>query len=60
MKKCYKTRIGSDELEEVEKLTEALEDIGAEGIWLETEEMTILLPPELAVCLEKAGILGLA
>jgi hypothetical protein len=57
MKKYYKL---VDELEEIEGLTEVLEDIGAEGTWLDTGEITILLPPEIAECLEETRILGLA
>ena len=59
MKKCYNLKI-NDKLEEVEELSEVLEDIGAEGVYLDTGEITILLPPELAECLERTGILGLA
>jgi len=59
MKKYYNLKI-DDELEEVEELSEVLEDIGAEGVYLDTGEITILLPPELAECLERTGILGLA
>ena len=57
MKKYYKL---ADELEEVDGLTEVLEDIGAEGVWLDTGEITVLLPPEIAKCLEETKILGLA
>jgi hypothetical protein len=60
MKKCYKfIPHCDDDIEEVDGLSEALEDIGAEGVWLDTGEITILLPPELAKCLEETGILGL-
>tara|TARA_Y100000310_G_C20352470_1_gene655036 strand:+ start:61 stop:246 length:186 start_codon:yes stop_codon:yes gene_type:complete len=61
MKKCYKLKIDyDDELEEVDGLSEVLEDIGAEGIWLDTGELTVLLPPEMAKYIEETGILGMA
>jgi hypothetical protein len=61
MKKCYKLAIDyDDDLEEVDSLSETLESIGTEGIWLDTGEKTILLPPEVAKYLEEIGILGLA
>ena len=61
MKKCYKLLIDyDDELEEVDGLSEAMEDVEAEGVWLDTGEITVLLPPELAKCLEETGLLGLA
>jgi len=60
MKKEYKLSIRYDDiLDEVESLTEILEDVGAEGIWLDTGEETFLLPPELAKYLEETGILGM-
>jgi len=60
MKKCYKLKIDyDDELEEIEGLSEVLEDAGAEGVWLDTGEKTIMLPPEIAEYLEESGILGL-
>ena len=60
MKKEYKLSIRYDDiLDEVDSLTEVLEDVGAEGIWLDTGEETILLPPELAKYLEETGILGM-
>ena len=53
MKKCYKLRIDyDDELEEVDSLSETLESIGTEGVWLDTGEKTILLAPEEAKYLE--------
>ena len=61
MKKCYKLTIDyDDELEEVDELSEVLEDLGAEGIWLDTGTRTVLLPQEIADYLEETGILGLA
>ena len=62
MKKCYKLKVDyDDELEEVDELSEVLEDIGAEeGVWLDTGELTVLLPPEMAKYIERTGILGMA
>ena len=60
MKKCYKLKVDYDELEVVDELSEVLEDIGAEGIWLDTGEITVLLPPEMAKYIERTGILGIA
>ena len=61
MKKCYKLKIDyDDELDEVDSLSEILEEIGDDGIWLDTGDKTILLPPEMAKYLEETGILGLA
>ena len=61
MKKSYKLVIDyDDESEEVDGLSEVLEDIGDEGIWLDTGKETILLPPELAKYLDETGILGIA
>ena len=61
MKKCYKLKIDyDDELDEVDSLSEILEDIGGDGIWLDTGDGTVLLPPEVAKYLEETGILGLA
>ena len=59
MKKHYKLSIGYDD-DEVDSLSEVLEEIGDDCIWLDTGEITILLPPELAKCLEETGILGMA
>ena len=61
MKKCYKVTTNcDDDIEEVDGLSEVLEDIEAEGIWLDTGDKTILLPPEMAKYLEETGILGIA
>ena len=62
MKKQYKLSIEYDDdtIDEVDSLSEILDEIGEEGILLDMGDTTILLPPELAVCLEKSGILGLA
>ena len=58
MKKCYKLTIDCDD-EDVDSISEALEGIKDEDVWLDTGEKTILLPPELADILEKTGILGI-
>ena len=61
MKKQYKLSIEyDDDLDEAESLSEILEECNGEDIWLDTGEITILLPPELAKCLEETGILGMA
>ena len=62
MKKCYKLTIDyDDEIEEVEELSEVLEELEAdEGTWLDTGTITVKLPKEMADCLEKTGILGMA
>ena len=62
MKKCYKLVIDyDDDLEEVDSLSEVLEEVeGAEGIWLDTGTITVLLPPEFAKYLDESGILGMA
>ena len=63
MKKFYKLSITSDdELEEFDdSLSEVLENVGAtEGVWLDTGEITIQLPKEIAKYIESDGILGLA
>jgi hypothetical protein len=58
MKKCYKLTDIDNEYEEIDD-SEVPEEF-AEGTWLDTGEITILLPPELAKCLEETGVLGLA
>jgi hypothetical protein len=61
MKKQYKLSITYDDaLDEVDSLSEVLEDMDSDGIWLDTGEETILLPPELAKYVEETGMLGLA
>ena len=61
MKKQYKLSIEYDDTtDEVDSLSEILEEIGAEDIFLDIGNGTILLPPELAKCLEETGILGMA
>ena len=62
MKKQYKLSIEYDDVkDEIDSLSEILEEIEEEGgIWLDTGDMTILLPAEMAKYLEENGILGLA
>ena len=61
MKKSYKMIVDADdEFDEDDSLSEALENIGTEGILLDTGDGTIVLPPELAKYLEETGILGMA
>ena len=64
MKKQYKLSIEyDDELEEVDNLSEVLEEVcisDEDGIWLETGDKTIQLPAEIAKYIDRDGILGLA
>ena len=63
MKKFYKVSIAyDDELDEFDdSLSEVLENIGeTEGIWLDTGDSIIKLPPELLPYLRETDILGLA
>ena len=64
MKKQYKLSIEyDDELEEVDSLSEVLEEVcisDEDGIWLDTGVKTIQLPAEIAKYLESDGILGIA
>tara|TARA_Y100000296_G_scaffold81274_1_gene108199 strand:+ start:601 stop:786 length:186 start_codon:yes stop_codon:yes gene_type:complete len=61
MKKQYKLSIKYDDtLEEPDSLSEALEAIDEDSIWLDTGEETIQLPAEIAKYLDKTGILGVA
>ena len=61
MKKCYKLLIDyDDELEEVEGLTETLEEIEAEGTWIDNGEMTLMMPDEISKLLQQSEILGIA
>ena len=60
MKKRYKLIECYDESEEADNLSEILEDFDGEGVWLDTGEITVLLPPEIAKCLDADGILGIA
>ena len=61
MKKQYKLSIEyDDKCDEVDSLSEVLEEIGDESIWLDTGEITIQLPAEIAKYIESDGILGIA
>jgi hypothetical protein len=61
MKKQYKLSIEyDDELEEVESLSEILEEDSDDCIWLDTGNGTIQLPREIAKYLEDTGIMGMA
>jgi hypothetical protein len=60
MKKCYKLLIDyDDELEEVEGLSETLEEIEAEGTWIDNGEMTLMMPDEISKLLQQSEILGI-
>ena len=60
MKKQYKLSIEyDDKCDEVDSLSEVLEEIGDESIWLDTGEITIQLPMEIAKYIESDGILGI-
>ena len=61
MKKHYKLSIAyDDDGDEVDSLSEVLEEIGDDGIWLDTGEITIQLPGEIVKYIEADGILGIA
>ena len=61
MKKIYKLVIGyEDTVDEIDSLTETLEEAAMDHIWLETEGMTVQLPDELIPYLEENDILGIA
>ena len=64
MKKEYKLSIEyDDESDEVDNSSEVANKLcisDEEGIWLETEDGAIQLPPEIAEYIERHGILGLA
>ena len=61
MKKQYKLSIRYDDKgDEVDSLSEILEEIDDDCIWLDTGEITIQLPAEIAEYLESDGILGIA
>ena len=60
MKKQYKLSIEyDDELDEVDSLSEILEEADDGVIWLDTGDITVQLPAEVAKYLELNGILGL-
>ena len=62
MKKQYKLSIEYDDdtIDEVDSLSEILDEIGEEGILLDMGDITILLPPEVAKYIDADGILGIA
>ena len=61
MKKQYKLSIEyDDESDEVDNLTEVLEEAGDDCIWLDTGDITVQLPKEIAKYLDETGILGIA
>ena len=61
MKKEYKLSIEyDDESDEVDNLTEVLEEAGDDCIWLDTGDITVQLPKEIAKYLDETGILGIA
>jgi hypothetical protein len=57
MKKNYKLSIAYDD--EGDSLSEILEEIGDDCIWLDTGDKTIQLPMEIAKYIESEGILGI-
>ena len=59
MKKKYKLSIAYDD-EEIDRLPELIDEIGEDSIWLDTGEITIQLPKEIAKYIESDGILGMA
>ena len=61
MKKEYKLSIEyDDESDEVDSLSEVLEEVGDDCIWLDTGDITVQLPKEMAKYLDETGILGIA
>ncbi len=58
MKKQYKLSIRHDD--EVDSLSEVLEEIDDGSVWLDTGEETVQLPAEIVKYLESDGILGIA
>ena len=58
MKKQYKLSILYDD--EIDGLSEVVEEDDEGIIWLDTGEETIQLPPEIVKYLESDGILGIA
>ena len=57
MKKEYKL---SNLHDDVDSLSEVLEEIDDGSVWLDTGEETVQLPAEIAKYLESDGILGIA
>ena len=61
MKKQYKLSIEyDDDSDEVDNLSEVLEEVGDDCIWLDTGDITVQLPKEIARYLDETGILGIA
>ena len=60
MKKKYKLSIAYDDEEEFDGLPEIIDEIDDDSIWLDTGEITIQLPKEIAKYIESDGILGMA
>ena len=61
MKKQYKLSIEyDDDSDEVDNLSEVLEEVGDDCIWLDTGDITVQLPKEIAKYLDETGILGIA
>ena len=60
MKKQYKLSKPDDDVDGYSDILKEVYISDEEGIWLDTGEETIYLPPEFAKYLEKSGILGLA
>jgi len=61
MKKQCKLSIEyDDESDQVDSLSEVLEEVGDDCIWLDTGDITVQLPMEIAKYLEETGILGIA
>ena len=61
MKKQYKLSFEyDDESDEVDSISEVVEDVDDGSVWLDTGDETIQLPPEIVKYLESDGILGIA
>ena len=58
MKKQYKLSIRHDD--EVDSISEIVEEADDGSVWLDTGEETVQLPPEIVKYLESDGILGIA
>ena len=61
MKKEYKLSILYDDKgDEVDSISEVVEDVDDGSVWLDTGDETIQLPSEIVKYLESDGILGIA
>ena len=61
MKKQYKLSILYDDKgDEVDSISEVVEDADDGSIWLDTGDETVQLPAEIVKYLESDGILGIA